>query len=124
MSVYELMVIFGPDKDKSFLLKEGTGHVLGRSQDAAYKINDLRASRTHCEIRWLGDEVTLVDKKSSGGTFVNGAKATTKVLKPGDHIKIGESVLRLQVADPAGASTVTGLAEKKPTESDIQETEG
>lgn len=124
MSVYELVVIFGPDKDKRFILKEGSDHILGRSQDAAYRLNDLRASRTHCEIRWQGDEVTLLDKRSSGGTFVNGVKVSTRTLKPGDHIKIGESVLKMQLTDSAGTSTVTGLNEKKPTDSDIQETEG
>ena len=118
MSAFQLMIIHGPDKDKAFTVQEGVSHVLGRSQDASFKLNDMRASRTHCEITWNGERVRLVDRGSSGGTFVNGAKVSQTFLKPGDHIKIGETVLRLQIEDPTGATTVTGVEEKKPTESD------
>jgi serine/threonine protein kinase len=123
MSPFQLVVIMGPDKDKTFTLQEGTGYVLGRSQDAAFKLNDMRASRHHCEIIWNGERVRLLDRGSSGGTFVNGTKVAQTFIKLGDHIKIGESVLRLQIEDPSGATTVTGVAEKKPSDSAIQETE-
>ncbi|MBI3411203.1 MAG: protein kinase [Planctomycetes bacterium] len=124
MSAFQLTIIFGPDKDKAFTMQEGTSYVLGRSQDASFRLNDMRASRTHCEIVWHGERVRLSDRGSSGGTFVNGMKVSQTFLKPGDHIKVGETVLRLQIEDPAGASTVTGLEERKQSDSEVREVEG
>jgi serine/threonine protein kinase len=109
MSGLQLVVVSGPDKGQRFPLQEGTGQILGRHQDAAYKLTDPRMSRQHCEVHCEGDQVKLLDRGSTGGTFVNGQKISERSLKPGDIIKIGESELRLEVGDIAGASTLTSL---------------
>jgi serine/threonine protein kinase len=122
MASFQFLTLSGPDKDKRFTLREGANHILGRGQDVAYRLNDPRASRTHCEVRLEGDQVKLLDKGSSGGTFVNGTKVAERVLKPGDVVQVGDSQLRLQLGD-ADATTVTALGPKKAADEDVRATE-
>jgi serine/threonine protein kinase len=123
MSQLQFVIVSGPDKDRRLTLQEGLGHMLGRHQDAAYRLNDPRASRQHCEVRCDGDQVTLVDKGSSSGTFVNGTRITQRLLKLGDTIRVGETELRLQLEDLAGATTVTGTGPKRVADQDARASE-
>lgn len=106
MSTLQFHVVAGPDVDRTFLLEEGTGQILGRSQDARYRLTDPHCSRMHCELRCEGDRVTVLDNGSASGTFVNGQRIEEKVLKPGDLLKLGETTLRLEVAGMGEASTI------------------
>ena len=58
-------VTAGPDAGRSLTLQEGADLMLGRSQDAFYRLNDPRASRTHCQVQLEGDRVTVT---CNGGT--------------------------------------------------------
>jgi serine/threonine protein kinase len=107
MTAWQFYVVAGPDKDKALMLQEGAGHMLGRQQGVAYKLNDPRVSRTHAEVRLFGDVATLVDKGSSGGTFVNGQRAEESVLHLGDVIQVGDTQLRFQ-RDGDNATTLMG----------------
>jgi serine/threonine protein kinase len=111
MSNFQLVVAEGPDKGKRFDLKPGGGHVLGRHQDAIYKLTDPRTSRSHCEIRFEDNEVKVVDRGSTSGTFVNGQKITERLLKPGDVIAVGDSKIRLQIGDAEQATTWTNVGQ-------------
>jgi hypothetical protein len=105
-----LLVIAGPDKDKQFPIHPGDGRLLGRHPDAAYRLNDPRASRFHCELQADGDTVTVVCRGGSGGTLVNGARVTTQILRHGDTLQADETMLRF-VTEPIGdATTVRGLS--------------
>lgn len=66
----KLVATAGPDQGVTFTLRVGTGHLLGRSADAAYVLSDSRASRQHCEVRIRGERVTVRDCGSRSGTFV------------------------------------------------------
>ncbi len=74
--------------------------VIGRGKDVAGHIDDPRVSRTHCQVQVEGGELVLLDRGSTGGTFVNGEKINQHVLQPGDVIRIGETELQLP-GDPA-----------------------
>jgi serine/threonine protein kinase len=121
MSQMQFVVIAGPDKNARIPLKPGIGHMFGRHQDAAYKLTDPRISRQHCEIQFENGQAKLIDKGSTGGSFVNGQKVAEQVLKPGDVLQIGDTQLRLQVGDIENASTVTSFGIK--ADEDPQATE-
>lgn len=88
-------VVSGPDADAQFPLNPGRG-ILGRHADAAYKLSDPRASRMHCEVEWADGKVTVTDNGSAAGTLVNGvAVADPTVLRAGDTVQVGDTVLRL-----------------------------
>ncbi len=112
MAMLQFVVVEGPDKNARFPVAEGEGHMLGRGQDAVYKLSDPRASRKHCEVQFHGDQVTLVDKGSTGGTYVNGSKITSRVLKPGDVINIGDTQLQFQIGDIESGSTISDLPKR------------
>jgi pSer/pThr/pTyr-binding forkhead associated (FHA) protein len=95
----ELLVIAGPEKDRSFTLNVGADLMIGRAAQAHYQVSDPRVSRNHCQILLQGDQVTVVCNGGSGGTLVNGQKVQRQKLKMGDVIQIGDTKLRLQVGD-------------------------
>jgi serine/threonine protein kinase len=95
----QLLVIEGPDVGKVFTLHPGDDNILGRSKDALYQINDLRASRAHCQVVREGDQVTVICLGGSGGTVVNGKPVQKQALKPGDVLRVGDTQMRLQIGD-------------------------
>lgn len=123
MSVYpQIAVIAGPDKGKWYPVHPGAGHMVGRHQDAAYKLSDMRASRFHCALTADGDTVTVADNGGSGGTLVNGVALTAAHrLRHGDSLQVGETVLKFLTGPVSEATTVRGLtapAEYDPAATD------
>ena len=117
------LVVGGPDKDRVIVVQNGV-NLMGRKEEALYKLNDPRASRFHCEIELKGEFVIIRDKGGSGGTIVNGTKITEHMLKNGDLVQVGESLMRFQSqaqAPMTGTTTIRDLAQ--PAEYDPQATE-
>lgn len=89
---------------------------MGREEDNAIRINDERVSRFHAKIQVDADRVILTDLESTNGTRVNGHPVAMRVLRPGDQIAIGRSVLMFgEVSDlapqdgtPAAVSALEG----------------
>src|SRR5690242_4906755 len=95
----QFLAIAGPDKGKAFLVYPGPQRMLGRSASAEYQLSDPRISRNHCQLVLEGDQVTLIDNDSQGGSYVNGQRVKRQALKVGDVVQVGDTQLRLQVAD-------------------------
>lgn len=117
MNQPRLAVTAGPDAGTALELRPGAGHLLGRHAEAAYRLNDPRVSRFHCEVRNEGGAVTLIDQGGSGGTLVNGARVTEHVLRDGDTVRVGDTTLRFETASHPEAETVrrlSGAAEYDP----------
>ena len=83
--------------NRTYNLQQGS-NVIGRGQDAHFRLPDTGVSRRHLEITWDGQTATLVDLGSTNGTTVNGNPMQTWQLNDGDVIRIGHSTLvfRLQ----------------------------
>jgi hypothetical protein len=71
---------------------------IGRLPESTIVVNDPNASRRHAEIRRNGNDVVVVDLKSTNGTRVNGATIRERVLSDGDQIVIGTTVLRFETS--------------------------
>src|SRR5713226_1268666 len=105
------LVVGGPDKDRVLIVQDGANSI-GRHQDVLYKLNDPRASRHHCEVESKDGEVVVRCKGGSGGTIVNGNKVTEHVLKNGDLVQVGETLMRFQTqAGSAGTTTIRDLGQ-------------
>ena len=67
--------------------------VLGRATDADIRLDDPGVSRTHAQIRKLGEadrpEHELTDLGSTNGTFVNGHRIARQRLADGDRVEVG-----------------------------------
>jgi pSer/pThr/pTyr-binding forkhead associated (FHA) protein len=76
---------------------------IGRRSDNHLAIDDPRISRYHAQLRAIRGRFVLFDLNSTGGTFVNGQRATQSVLYPGDVISLaGLSVIFGQDNPPPG----------------------
>ena len=78
--------------NRSYQLSHGS-NIIGRGQDAHFRLPDTGVSRRHMEITWDGQVAMLADLGSTNGTTVNGTPVQTWQLADGDVIKVGHSSL-------------------------------
>ncbi len=70
------------------------GVTLGRSRSCDVVLSDPNVSREHAEIRPRGGSWVVTDLGSTNGAVVNGRRIDRpEVLKPGDEIELGTSVV-------------------------------
>jgi hypothetical protein len=81
---------------RSFTLRHDA-NVIGRGQDAQFRVPDTGVSRRHAEIRWDGQVALLSDLESTNGTIVNGSPVTVWQLADGDVIRIGNSEIVVHI---------------------------
>ncbi len=80
---------------------------IGRRMDNQLVIDDPRVSRTHAQLRAINGRFVLFDLNSTGGTFVNGQRASQTVLYAGDVISLaGVALIFGQDNPPHGTDTV------------------
>ncbi|MEO6102358.1 MAG: GGDEF domain-containing protein [Pseudoxanthomonas sp.] len=68
--------------------------VVGRSQEGDLHIPHKSVSRQHCHIWRDGDEYRIRDLQATNATRVNDQPIQECVLVDGDHITVGESILK------------------------------
>ena len=88
-----LKVVRGEFEGKEYLVFSGTTSIGNNSKNTIVLFKDKLVSPHHCDIIQDGGRFVLVDRGSPMGTIVNGMRVTQKVLKQGDTIAIGNSVL-------------------------------
>jgi len=76
---------------------------VGRGKEAEYQIADGRISRVHCILLLKGGKLSIEDKGSSNGTFVNGKQVKASQLEDGDEVVIGDAKLRVEAYDEAAS---------------------
>jgi hypothetical protein len=77
---------------RTYQLQRGS-NVVGRGQDAAFRLPDTSVSRRHVDIYFDGQAAVLHDLGSTNGTTVNGSSVQTWQLADGDVIHIGHSTV-------------------------------
>lgn len=87
-----LRVKAGPEKGKIYELRE-QNVLLGRDRSAHIQILDQGASRQHAEVFNIRDLYFIRDLASRNRTFVNSEEIHEIVLRYGDQIQIGSTVL-------------------------------
>jgi len=81
---------------RTYQLREGA-NVIGRGQDAQFRLPDTGVSRRHVEVRWDGQSALLSDLNSTNGTTVNNAPVQEWQLADGDVIRVGHSEIIVRV---------------------------
>ncbi|MEO8816194.1 MAG: FhaA domain-containing protein [Mycobacterium sp.] len=81
---------------RTYQLQEGP-NVVGRGQEAQFRLPDTGVSRRHMEIRWDGRVALLSDLNSTNGTTVNNAPVQEWQLADGDVIRVGHSEIVVRV---------------------------
>ena len=97
-----LRVLDGADRGKVFADLPAPV-TIGREEGNSVQLNDERISRFHVKIQEDQEKLVLTDLESTNGTRVNGEDAQLRILRFGDVIALGRSVLlfgtREQIAD-------------------------
>ena len=82
--------------------------LIGRAEEAKFRIQQDSVSRRHCEVFTKDGGVYVRDLGSTNGTFLDGEQVTAAVasfVRPGGEIRIGGVVFRVDYV-PATAATV------------------
>ena len=88
-----LKVIRGEFEGKEYLVFAETTSIGNNGKNTIVLFKDKLVGPHHCDIVLEGSRYVLVDKGTPMGTIVNGQKTDRHVLKQGDAIAIGNSVL-------------------------------
>ncbi|MFO0816964.1 MAG: FHA domain-containing protein [Pirellulales bacterium] len=92
MSLITLRVLDGADRGRMFAeLRPPV--TIGREEGNDVQLNDERVSRFHLKIQDDNEHVVLTDLESTNGTKVNGEDVKLRILRYGDIISVGRSVL-------------------------------
>jgi len=105
----------GDDRGRSIYVDDETV-VVGRDETCTLVLDDQKVSRRHATIERRGDCVVVTDLGSSNGTYVNGERVSTAVLRGGEQVQFGDTILSTSIEEPglARGSTVFGSAVMGP----------
>ncbi|TET32795.1 MAG: FHA domain-containing protein [Planctomycetota bacterium] len=97
----------GPSKGIVYEIKKDAPLVLGRDEVDGVQVFDQAASRRHAEIYRLGEMYFIRDLDSRNGTYVNEEQVEEELLRVGDRIRIGNTLLLFEDASPEALEIVT-----------------
>jgi pSer/pThr/pTyr-binding forkhead associated (FHA) protein len=92
MASITLRILDGADRGHVFH-DVPTPLTIGREEGNPIQLNDERISRFHLKIQEDQKQIVLTDLQSTNGTKVNGENVQMWILRPGDVIAVGRSVL-------------------------------
>ncbi|MDZ4852843.1 MAG: FHA domain-containing protein [Pirellulaceae bacterium] len=102
MATVNFRVMQGADRGRSYLdLKLPI--TIGREEGNAIQLNDERISRFHIKIQEDNRHIVLTDLDSTNGTRVNGVDSQLRILRFGDVITVGRSILLFGTRDEISA---------------------
>lgn len=117
MALVTIRLLDGADRGRVFEDLEPP-ITIGREEGNTIQLNDERVSRFHVKIQIDSDKLVLTDLESTNGTKVNGEDIQLRILRFGDLVAVGRSVLlfgsRDEIAERLAELRKNGVA-KNPT---------
>ena len=113
MSGVTLKILHGADRGKVYEDLEPPLTV-GREEGNEIQLNDERVSRCHFKVQRDNDRLVLTDLDSTNGTKVNGVECQLKILRHGDLISVGRSLM-LVGSEEEIAARLASLGGENPT---------
>jgi hypothetical protein len=113
MAMVTLRVLDGADRGRVYA-DLPTPVTIGREEGNSVQLNDERISRFHLKIQEDQGKLVLTDLGSTNGTKVNGETVQLWLLRHGDVIAVGRSVL-LVGSEEEIAQRLAALRESKKT---------
>ena len=108
----------GPFANKKITLAKGQSILIGRAPDRAqFAIpHDNHMSGVHFAVECGPNGCRLIDRKSTNGTLLNGARIQEAMLATGDEIKSGQTVFVVRIVpdDQLPASPASPQAASQP----------
>ncbi|MEM9185941.1 MAG: FHA domain-containing protein [Planctomycetota bacterium] len=123
MAQVTLRVLDGADRGQVFDLLP-TPITIGREEGNTVQLNDERISRFHIKIQEDNEKIVLTDLESTNGTRVNGEETQLRILRFGDIVHVGRSVLlygtRQQIAARLDDLRAEGIAASDSVGMDLE----
>lgn len=92
MSELTITILQGADRGKIYDTLT-VPMTIGREEGNTIQLNDERVSRCHIKIQRDNDRLVLTDLDSTNGTKVNGQETSLRILRYGDLITVGRTLL-------------------------------
>ncbi|MEM1067479.1 MAG: FHA domain-containing protein [Planctomycetota bacterium] len=121
MTGVTLKILHGADRGKVYEDLEPPLTV-GREEGNNIQLNDERVSRCHFKVQRDNDRLVLTDLDSTNGTKVNGVECQLKILRHGDLISVGRSLM-LVGSESQIAARLAAMGAENPTMSQISSSE-
>ena len=86
-----LELVRGPDAPRKFPLM-ATAVTIGRDPSADIPVGSQELSRKHLRISKVGEDFMCVDLDSANGSYLNGVKVHSAVLRDGDQLQLADVV--------------------------------
>jgi pSer/pThr/pTyr-binding forkhead associated (FHA) protein len=106
MALITLRVLDGADRGRVYA-DVPTPLTIGREEGNPIQLNDERISRFHLKIQEDQKKIVLTDLQSTNGTKVNGENVQIWVLRPGDVIAVGRTLLVFGAREEIAARLAT-----------------
>jgi serine phosphatase RsbU (regulator of sigma subunit)/pSer/pThr/pTyr-binding forkhead associated (FHA) protein len=105
LDVASLVFQAGPNAGRRYKLGEGD-YIIGRRSDCQIFVPDMRVSRQHARIRRENQQWSIEDLGSNNGTYINGQRVQSGVLRDQDEIVIANNRIRVELPEgkPRGRS--------------------
>lgn len=87
-------MIYGPELGRRIPLRRNSAMEIGRHPSNDFPLDQESVSRRHARIVWSNDHWHAIDLGSTNGTYVNDELVTDRVLRDGDQIKVGRTILK------------------------------
>jgi predicted component of type VI protein secretion system len=113
MTGVTLKILHGADRGKVYENLEPPLTV-GREEGNDVQLNDERVSRCHFKVQRDNDRLVLTDLDSTNGTKVNGVECQLKILRHGDLISVGRSLM-LVGSESQIAARLAAMGAENPT---------
>ncbi len=111
----------GPFAGKKVAVLSGQAATFGRSTRAQYAFpHDTFMSGVHFAVECAASGCRAIDKKSSNGTFLNGARIKDAMLANGDEIKGGQTAFAVKIVADAKLASLLSPQEELPASTSPQ----
>lgn len=95
-----ILLVLSPNLFGETSILDDTQHLIGRTPECNFIVNDSLVSKRHCIITNEDGKFFLEDIGSRNGTFLNGKPIKKKTaLFYGDKITIGETIIRFYLEE-------------------------
>lgn len=113
MTGVTLKILHGADRGKVYETLDPP-FTVGREEGNNIQLNDERVSRCHFKVQRDNDRLVLTDLDSTNGTKVNGTECQLKILRHGDLIAVGRSLM-LVGSESQIAARLAAMGGESPT---------
>ena len=112
----ELVVVNGPAAGARYEVNQDE-ILIGRAPSSQVVLQEPEVGWRHCQIRRQGQRYSLMDLRTSLGTYINGIRTAERWLEDRDQIGIGKTILMFRNGSAEQAATLApaeGAAEARP----------